>query len=236
MKINCITIDDELNALNLINRYIDKIDFLEFKGGFQDPIKAVHYCESHSIDLIFLDINMPEINGLQLLKSLNKEPLVIFITAYSEYAIDSFNFNVVDYLLKPIVFERFLKAANKAYKLFSSAITENKIVSEKRNGDQFINLKSNKTVYKTRIEDIVYIESLGNYAQVVTMDKTIVVYCSLNQVIEELPDKKFIRVHKSYIINSDYIKEFNQYKVKVGDKYIPIGPTYRQYFNNQFLK
>lgn len=230
---NCITIDDELNALNLINGYINKIEFLNLKGSFQDPVKAVHFCENNDIDLIFLDIYMPDISGLQVLKSLNKDPLVIFITAYSEFALESFNFNVVDYLLKPIEFDRFLKAANKAYKSFLPKNIESLNREKNTNKNEYLHLKSNKTVYKTLIKDIQYIESIGNYVQVYTIDKKITTYFSLNQIIELLPKDKFLRIHKTFIINLDYLDQYEKYRVKIGSKILPIGTTYRQHFNQR---
>jgi two-component system LytT family response regulator len=229
---NCITVDDELNALNLINRYIKKIDFLCLKGSFQDPIKAVHFCENNEIDLIFLDINMPDINGLQVLKSLNKDPLVIFITAYTEFALESFDFNVIDYLLKPIEFDRFLKAVNKAYKSFTPKNTNNNTTIE-TDRNEYIHLKSSKTVFKTRISDIQYIESIGNYVQVYTNEKTITTYFSLNQIIELLPEDKFIRIHKTYIINMDFIDQYEKHRLKIRNKFLPIGTTYRQHFSQR---
>ncbi len=229
---DCITVDDEFNALNLINGYIKKTDFLDLKGSFQDPIKAVHFYEQNDVDLIFLDINMPELNGLQVMKSLNKEPLVIFITAYSEYAIDSFNFNVVDYLLKPITFERFLKAANKAYKLCTSQENIKQHIDSNIDQD-FIRLKSNKVVYKILIDDIKYIEAIGNYVLVQTLEKSLTVYISLNQILSMLNDK-FVRIHKSYIVNTNFISQFERNRVKIDDNFLPVGTTYRQYLKEIF--
>ncbi|HOP03595.1 MAG TPA: LytTR family DNA-binding domain-containing protein [Tenuifilaceae bacterium] len=230
---NCITIDDELNALNLINSYIKKIDFLNLKGSFQNAIKAAHFCENNDVDLIFLDINMPDISGLQFLKSLHKDPLVIFITAYSEFALESFNFNVVDYLLKPIEFERFLKAANKAYKSFipKEVKKEEDLPSESSN--EFIHLKSNKTVYKLNLNDILFIQSLGNYVQVHSADKVITAYFSLNQILDSLPSDNFIRIHKMYIVNLEKIEQYEKHRVKVGKLFLPIGQTYRKLFEER---
>jgi two-component system, LytTR family, response regulator len=230
---NCITIDDELNALKLINGYIKKIDFLNLSGSFQNPIEAVMFCEKNNVDLIFLDINMPEINGLQVLKSLNKEPMVVFITAYSEYAAESFNFNVVDYLLKPIEFDRFLKAANKAYKLFlpsSSSITKKQ---ESGTDDEYIFLRSKSVTYKTKINNILYIKGLGNYVQIITVEKTITSYSSLQQILESLPKNTFCRIHKTYIINLKHISQYENHRVMIDKTYIPIGATYRQKFNDR---
>lgn len=176
---------------------------------------------------------MPDISGLQVLKSLNKDPLVIFITAYSEFALESFNFNVVDYLLKPIEFDRFLKAANKAYKSFLPKNIESLNGEKNTNKNEYLHLKSNKTVYKTLIKDIQYIESIGNYVQVYTIDKKITTYFSLNQIIELLPKDKFLRIHKTFIINLDYLDQYEKYRVKIGSKILPIGTTYRQHFNQR---
>ena len=228
----CITIDDEKNALKVINNYVDKISFLELAADFQDPIKAIEFYQDNPVDLIFLDINMPDLSGLQFLKTLQNEPMVIFTTAYSEFALDSFDFNVIDYLLKPIEFDRFLRAVNKAYKQFQliNKLNFNKLNDVKENN--FVFLKSSGKTYKVLINDILYIESMGNYVTFFTKSGKIVTYHSMNQVLEILPVNDFIRIHKSYIISKKHIDNYEKHQVKIAGQNIPIGSTFRQKFLN----
>ena len=226
----CITIDDEKNALKILENYINRISFLELLGEFQDPLKAVDYIQNNKIDLIFLDINMPDLTGLQFLKTLQQEPMVIFTTAYFEYAIDSFDFNVIDYLLKPFEFDRFLRACNKANKQFQLIGNTPHLKTEDINLSDFLFIKSSGKNYKVFINDILYIESIGNYVIFHTGNSKIVSYYSMNEVLELLPDNLFIRIHKSYIISLKHIDHYEKHQVKIKDHRIPIGTTYRQRF------
>ena len=227
----CIAIDDEPRALEIIDNYINKIDFLDLVGKFRSPLDAMNYLLQNKIDLIFLDINMPDITGTELVKVLNQKPMVIFTTAYSEYAIESYDLNAVDYLLKPFEFDRFLKSVIKAKELFmvNSGI-ENKPSVYLSPIDESIQIKSGSETFQIKIDEIKYIEGLGNYVNVYLSDRKIVTYISLQDILKKLPEKQFIRIHKSYIVSIIHIKSFESHQVKLVDKTIPIGKNYKEKF------
>lgn len=227
----CIAIDDEPRALEIIEKYVSKIDFLDLVVTFRDPIEAVNYLLKNDIDLIFLDINMPGIMGTELVKVLKHQPMIVFTTAYSEYAIESYNLDAIDYLLKPFEFERFLKSVVKAKefsKLSHKEKTEQKVYGSPVNTN--IQIKSGSETHHVKIDDIQYIEGLGNYVNVYTIDEKITAYSSLKDLVKLLPEKLFARIHKSYIIAIRHIKSFESHQVKMGNKTIPIGKNFRKGF------
>jgi DNA-binding LytR/AlgR family response regulator len=182
-------------------------------------------------DLIFLDINMPEISGMQLLKSLSNPPLVIFTTAYSEYAVKSYELNAVDYLLKPIEFERFLKAAIKAREQFDlKQVSDKQIIIPDRQDEQAVFVKSGTKTYRIEFSNILFIEGVGNYVNFILKDKKIMAYLSMQETIRILPSREFCRIHKSYIISMKQIDSIEFHQVKIRDHIIPIGKTYREEF------
>ena len=185
----------------------------------------------NKIDLIFIDINMPDITGTEFVKIMNQKPMVIFTTAYSEYAIESYDLNAVDYLLKPFEFDRFLKSVIKAKELFmvNSGI-ENKPSVCLSPIDESIQIKSGSETFQIKIDEIKYIEGLGNYVNVYLSDRKIVTYISLQDILKKLPEKQFIRIHKSYIVSIIHIKSFESHQVKLVDKTIPIGKNYKEKF------
>jgi DNA-binding LytR/AlgR family response regulator len=228
---NCIIIDDEPKALDVLESFIDKTAFIHLKGRFRDPVLAMNFILNNKPDLIFLDINMPEISGMQLLKSLSNPPLVIFTTAYSEYAVESYELNAVDYLLKPIEFERFLKATIKAKELFDSkqALGIQTIKPDQYN-DQSVYVKSKSKTFRIEFNNILYIEGVGNYVNFVLKDKKIMTYLSMSEALRFLPSSAFCRVHKSYIISLKQIDSIEFHQIKIKDHVIPIGKTYREEF------
>jgi len=226
----CIAVDDEPRALEIIDNFISKIDFLDLVGKFRSPVDAIDFLVQNEIDLIFLDINMPDITGTEFVKILNQKPMIIFTTAYSEYAIESYELDAIDYLLKPFEFDRFLKAVIKAKETFNqSSGVENKhaIINPI---DNKIQLKSGSETFQVKIDDIKYIEGLGNYVNVYLTEKKISTYISLKDLLEKLPKENFTRIHKSYIISINHIKSFENYQIKLDDKTIPIGKNYRKDF------
>ncbi|MDA3952339.1 MAG: LytTR family DNA-binding domain-containing protein [Bacteroidales bacterium] len=227
----CIAVDDEPRALEIIDNFISKIDFLDLVGKFRNPVDAIDFLLQNKIDLIFLDINMPDITGTELVKILNQKPMIIFTTAYSEYAIESYELDAIDYLLKPFEFDRFLKAVIKAKEAskLSSGVENNHIVYL-NTIDNKIQLKSGSETFQIKIDDIKYIEGLGNYVNVYLTKKKIATYISLKDFLEKLPKDGFTRIHKSYIISINHIKSFENYQVKLDDKTIPIGKNYRKDF------
>lgn len=227
----CIAVDDEPRALDILTLFIGKIPFLKLLGTFRDPLLAMNYIAENRPDLIFLDISMPEITGLQLLRSLPNPPMVILTTAYSEHALDGYELNVIDYLLKPIEFERFVKAIMKANELFTlkagTLKKEKKPVSE---NDQVINIKDRTKTYMIKVDTIQYIEGLGNYVTFYFTDKKVVTYLSLQDVIKMLPQDQFCRIHKSYVVSLKRIDIIEKHQVIINNKPVPIGLKYRESF------
>ena len=228
----CIAIDDEPKALDILAFFIAKTPFLDLRGTFRDPFQAMDFIVNSKPDLIFLDINMPELTGIQLLKSLSKAPLVILTTAYSEHAIDSYELNVVDYLLKPIEFDRFLKAVMKAKELFVlKSENERRDIKTDRQDEDVVYIKSGTKTFRVKIDTILYVEGLGNYVNFILQDKKIITYLSMHDVLNLLPPSLFCRIHKSYVISLKYIDIIEKHQVIIKNKSIPIGLTYRKHFS-----
>lgn len=225
----CIVIDDEPYALELISGYIKKTSFLELAGGFTNPLKALSFLMNTSVDLIFLDINMPELTGIQLLKSLSAVPNVVFTTAYSEYGAESYDYDAVDYLLKPVKYERFLKAVNKVIDISKK---ENGKGENLKEHDGFIFIKSGKQIFKVTADEILYIEGTGNYMTIYTLSKKILSLLTMNQALQILPPDMFVRIHKSYIVSVKHIDVIEKCRVIINKMPIPIGITYREHFSN----
>jgi two-component system, LytTR family, response regulator len=226
----CTVIDDEPFALELIRSYILKTPFLDLAECFSNPFKALTYLNANSVDLVFLDINMPELSGIQLLRSLPNPPKVIFTTAYPEYGAESYEYNAVDYLLKPVKYERFLKAVNKAIESSNSkrqGEPENHSLPERRND---ILIKSGIQLIKLNPDDILYVEGSGNYMTFHTSQKKIMSLLTMADVIACLPSEMFVRIHKSFIVSMKHIELIEKHDVYIHGKAIPIGNTYRELF------
>jgi len=225
----CIVIDDEPFALNLIRDYVLKTPYLELIETFSNPFKALNYLTNNQPDIIFLDINMPELSGIQLLKSLPYQPNVIFTTAYPEYGAESYEYNATDYLLKPVKYERFLRAVNKVNNTENVNPVENqKTTIKEKDNDIFV--KSGTQIHKINIDDILYIEGAGNYMTFYTKEKKILSLLKMTEVLDLLPTKKFVRVHKSYIVSLKHIDIIEKHRVIINKKSISIGITYREHF------
>jgi DNA-binding LytR/AlgR family response regulator len=225
----CLVVDDEPVALEILKDYIAKIPFLQSEGFFRDPLKAVDFLKDNDVDLLFLDINMPDLTGIQFLKTLKKPPLAVFTTAYSEYALESYDYDAVDYLLKPIEFDRFLKAVNKAHELFQmkTSLPENR---------EHILLKSGTDYFKIKTADIYYIRGTGNYVTFVTEKKEILSLMTMKHALEILPSSRFFRIHKSFIINFQHVDRIETEQVKIQDEYLPIGDSYKDDFFDTIKK
>lgn len=227
----CIAVDDEPLALKVISDYIDKVPFLEMAGNFDNPFEALQEINSGAIDIAFLDINMPGLTGIQLVKSLKKIPNLIFTTAYSEYAVEGFELDAVDYLLKPFGFERFLKAVNK--------INPVQMIAQKPGHEGYQNalfVQSEHRMVRLEIKDIYYIEGYKEYVKIHTDEKyPLLTLKSLKSLEEQLTPNRFVRIHKSFLISIDRIQEIKSGKVKVKDKYLPIGDSYKKRFNDIVL-
>lgn len=233
---NCLIVDDEPLAIDLIEDFVQRIPFLNVSGKCKNAIEAIQALSTKQIDLLFLDIQMPDITGIQLLQSLDAKPLVIFTTAYSEFAVESYNLNAVDYLLKPFTFERFLKAVNKAYKSFMSKSVEKKPsenpLIESKEINEYIFVKSGYKTLKIRISDILYIEGLKDYVKIYTGSKPVLSLQSFKSLEEKLPANKFIRVHKSYMVALQKIDSIERSIICIGEKRIPVGDNFRDSFQN----
>lgn len=240
--IRCLAVDDEAYATKIIADYISKISFLELVGTTTSAIEALTKVQQGDIDLVFLDIQMPDLNGIQFLKLCGSKCKVILTTAYPEYALDGYEHDVIDYLLKPIAFDRFLKAANKAHAQIMPVKTASAPIPtmqnpETQSGPQasandymFIKGESKNKFLKVNYDDILYIEGLKNYVSMFTSVQRMVTYQTLRELETQLPQPPFYRVHKSYIISVDKIRMVDGNQVYIGEQPIPIGETYRDSF------
>lgn len=222
-----IVVEDEPMALEVVIDYIQKVSALELIGTFRNGIEALSFLQSNEVELMFLDINMPDLTGMELAKSLNDPPMIIFTTAYSEYAIEGFNVMAVDYLLKPIEFVRFLKACNKAI-----SMTQNKesyLTTDVGSTDNYLMVKSGTETHKVLFENILYIEGNGNYVTYYTENGKLMSLHTMKELELTLP-KAFIRVHKSYIINLSKLKSYESHQIKIADSKIPLSQAYKSEF------
>lgn len=222
---NCLIVDDEPIARSIIKTYIEKISSLNLIGECKNALEAISYLHQYKIDILFLDIKMPDMSGIELLKTLFSKPNVILTTAYSEFAVESYEFQVIDYLLKPFSFERFLKAINK--------INPNNNKTEcldKHKIPNHIYLKEDKKVHKVLLNEILYIQSYGNYIKVFTKDHKLMVQETLLNILSILPDKMFVRIHKSYIVSVDKVLNYDSSSLHIKEAKLPIGKYYKQNF------
>lgn len=231
MKLKCIIVEDEPLARNLLIEYVRKVSYLELIEACATPLSALEVLRNHSVDLMFLDIQMPEITGITLLKSLQKKPLVILTTAYSEYALESYDLDVVDYLLKPITFDRFLKAVDKAgQRAAAPAVKSTEVTAEKQN--EFVFVKDGTKLVKVNYDDILFVEGLKDYVTIVTKTQKIVSLQRLKALEELLPADRFIRIHHSYIIALKAVDTINKGEVQIGSHVIPISDSYKKTFRD----
>lgn len=220
----CVVVDDEPIAREIIESFIEKTPNLKLLGSFQNAVEVLNFEQKHNVDLYFLDINMPEINGLSLAKIINKKAHIIFTTAYRDYAIDGFNLNVVDYLLKPIAFDRFLQAIEKLPK-------ESQLVKANFNQEQksdFLFIRSERKMIKVSFNDILYIESLSDYIKIYLHNEVIVTRETISNINDKLPQNLFIRIHRSYIISIDKIHSYTNEFIEVSKKALPISRSYKE--------
>ncbi|MEP1488075.1 MAG: response regulator transcription factor [Algibacter sp.] len=222
MTIRCLIIDDEPSSQIILKNFIKDVDFLELSGTCNNAIEALETLQNTNIDLLFLDIKMPKISGLSFYKSLPNPPKVIFTTAYPKYAIDGFEVNAVDFLLKPFAFERFLTAVNKVLELIPN--TKNLIEPE------YLLIKSNKVLHKIRTENVIFIEAFGDYVKVHLKDSFILTNSTFTSILKTLPEKKFIRTHKSFAINSEKVNSIKGNQINMNSYKIPIGQKYKSNF------
>ncbi len=230
-KIICLAVDDEPPALDVLKKYIHSVHTLELAGTCADAIEATVFLQKNPVDLIFLDIKMPELLGTDFIKTLKNPPAVIFTTAYRKFAIEGFELDAVDYLLKPISFERFLKAVNKVMEMPLSAnnVASSPVTSElpATTAADSIYFRSDRKMVKVSMDDILYVESLKDYIKVVTKYKTIITKHAISSLEENLPKNNFLRIHRSFIVALNKIDSYSSELVEVGKKELPISRMYR---------
>lgn len=224
---NCIIIDDEPLALELLEDNISRIPFLDLKAKFSNPIDSLSFLREEAIDLIFLDIQMPGLSGLQLLKTLSNPPMVIFITAYKNYALEGYEFNVVDFLVKPVEFDRFVKACEKAQQQF---LLKNPTIGSLAKSSIFVH--SEYSLVKVQLQDICYVEGLKDYVKIhlSTTSKPILTRQNLKAMKEKLGERDFSRIHKSFIVSLDKVESFRKNIVQVNGVEIPLSDSYKEAF------
>ena len=225
LKYSCIVVEDEPLAAEVLADYIKQVPFLELKKICTDAIFAMEMLQTEKIDLIFLDIHLPKLKGLEFLESLKNPPKIIITSAYKEYALQGFEFNVIDYLLKPIRFQRFLKAVNKLNQQETAIVYPLPATNSER-GYIFFNVGKKKV--KIYPDEILFIESLREYVRVTTKEKTILTKFQLNEIEDILPKNNFIRIHRSFIVAKDKISAFTATDVEINNKTIPIGRSYKE--------
>lgn len=241
MTHTCVIVEDEPLARSLLENYIKKVPYLQLVQSFSDPLKALEFLRVNTVDILFSDIQMPEITGITLLKILQKKPLIILTTAYSEYALEGYELDVMDYLLKPITFERFLKSVEKASARLSSSqvfineknITEiPSVYSTSEVVQPFIFVKDGTKLVKIKLSEIMYIEGLKDYVSIYTPTQKVVSLQTLKALELQLPEMQFVRIHNSYIVSLEWIEAIQREKIQIGKVFLPISDTYRKAFKN----
>lgn len=230
MKIKCIIIEDEKLAAEKLASFIEKISVLELVSVFKDGISSINFLKNTTVELVFLDIEMKDFNGIQFLKSLQVKPAVIITSAYEKYAIAGYEFSVVDYLLKPYTLERFLQAIDKAInqKELKEKAKNYELIASQNN--EYIFIKSENRIEKVELDDILYIEGMKDYLRIHTPTKKIMTLQSFNRILEHLPEKKFKRVHNSFVIALNKIESIERNRIKIGATLIPISDKYKDGF------
>lgn len=233
MKMRAIAIDDEPLALKLVSDYVSKTPFLELVGSFDNPLDAIDFLTENEAEVIFVDIQMPDLTGIEFTRTLEGDHKIIFTTAYEKYALEGFKLNAVDYLLKPFSYEEFLKAAGKAYKM---AELEAAAIPTLEANNQFLFLKSEYKIRRINFDDILYIEGLKDYIKVYTTGeaKPILSLNSIKSLEQKLPGEKFMRVHRSYIVNLNRIETIERSRIIFGKTFIPVSDQYKDKFQ-EFL-
>ncbi len=227
--INCIVIDDNNLDRLIIEDYVSQCSSLKLLGSFSNPVESIETIKAGKIQLLFMDIDMPVINGIDFFKKLENPPVCIFVTTYPEYALEAFNTHAFDYLLKPVKKERFEQAVKRTEELFD--IQAKALLYDMNVEHDTLTIKEGNTINKVLISDIIYLEALTNYTKVVTNNKKYITLCNLKNFLEELPQEKFLRVHRSYAVAKNKINRLESGELILGEHKIPLGKTYRQQIN-----
>ncbi len=230
MKLNCVIIEDEPLARNLMMEYVRKVPELNLLNAFSNPLEALEALRTLPVDLLFLDVQMPEITGISLLKVLKKRPLVVLTTAYSEYALEGYELDVADYLLKPITFERFLKSVDKIMQRINADSKPTPALTENSASPPFVFVKDGTKLVKVRLDEILYVEGLKDYVTIHTTQQKITTLQRMKGLEEQLPADQFIRIHNSFIVALNAIDVVQKNEVEIKGISIPIGDTYKKSF------
>lgn len=226
-QLKCVIVDDEPPAIRLLVKHLEKVSFLVLIKTFTNSLEALQFIEKNEIDLLFLDVQMPELTGIQLSKIIDKKTNIIFTTAYSQFALESYEVAAVDYLLKPIEFERFYKAVSK---INTSSFTQENLLEPTNSTFFFFKTDGKNKFSKVFLDDILYIESLKNYIAIQLKDEQIITYSTLKSIKESLPENTFIQTHKSFIVALKHIDKIDNDSVWIQKKELPIGNTYKKLF------
>lgn len=229
MSTRCLIVDDEPLAIEVIASYLERLAGFEIAGSCRNGVEAFTSLREYPVDLLFLDINMPELTGLELLRSLQDPPGVILTTAHREYALDGYELDVVDYLLKPISFDRFLQAIDKYRQRFPGETAETSSGATGTPEPGYIDVKADRMMHRIPLGDIIYVESMKDYLKILTPRKKYLTKLTLGSFLEKLPADRFLRIHRSYIIGLDHIKAFDATMIEIGDQQLPIGGYYKQH-------
>jgi len=221
-KLSCIIVDDEPVARKILHEFVDHIPFMDLQGKFENAIKAEAFLKNNAVDIIFLDIEMPKVSGLQFLQKMNIESMVILTTAFPQYALEGYELDIIDYLLKPFAFNRFLKAVQKAKDYHEMKTRTSGAIQS-----SYIFIKSDKRIEKIELHDMLYAESVGNYVSVYTDDKKIIAYLTMKSLESQLPPDEFIKIHQSYLVNCSKIEAIEGNEIKIGGKSLPMSRNYR---------
>ena len=232
MKINCLIVDDEPVARKGLAEYVSEVDFLNLVGQCENPLKASSFLNENTVDLIFLDIHMPKLSGIEFLKTLKNPPLIIFTTAYSEYALEGYSLDVVDYLMKPITFDRFVKSVQKAMEIFSLKRMADH--SRELPQDHFF-VKCDSKFEKLFFNEVTYIEAMQNYSVIHTRNRKLITYITMTSLENQLPKDQFLKVHKSFIVSVPHIKAIEGNELLIGDARVPISRNLKDEVVNQIL-
>ena len=224
---NCIVVDDSQIARETLKSLIEQFSFLTLVKECKNPVEAFNYLKSNPVDLVFLDVEMPGMSGIELVKNLEKRPIVILITSKQDYAVEAFELNVADYIVKPVTLPRFTMAVSKAKELFDN---KDQIVEANEKEKGYIFVRCNSILTKIQLNDIIYVQALGDYVNIYTMekDKRFTIHCTLRSMEEKLPGNKFYRLHRSYLVSLDHIDTVEDNTAYVGKNFLPIGEQFKK--------
>lgn len=222
---NCIIVDDNKLARTSLKQLIEQVDFLNLTAEITDPVEAFNYLTNNPVDLVFLDIEMPGMTGIELIKNLEKRPIIIFISAKKSYAIQAFELNVADYLVKPVELSRFMTAVQRAKEIFDAK--DQKLVVDEKKKD-YIFVRANSVLNKIKVSEIIYVQALGDYVNIFTPDKRLTVHITLRGIEEKLPPGMFYRLHRSYLVGLDHIDGVEEGTAYVGKHPLPIGEQFKK--------